>query len=500
MNGAGSGKALVVGSGFGGLAAALRLRALGYDVTVLEARDELGGRASVFHRDGYTFDAGPTVITAPYLFEELFQLHGRKLEDYVELLPVDPFYRILFADGSSFDYVQETERLLAEIRRTNPRDVEGYLALAEQSKQIFQVGYEQLAHVPFDSAAEMLKILPEMIRLGSFRSVYAMVAKYIEDERLRQVFTFQPLLVGGNPFRVTSIYALIHWLERKWGVFFAKGGTAALVRSLVNLLDERGVRIRRSAAVARIEVDERRRARAVILENGERIEAELVVCNADPSTVYGTMIEPRFRRKHTAAKLERRKQSMSLFVGYFGTDRTYDSLAHHTIILGPRYRGLLEDIFEHKVLAADFSLYLHAPARTDPSMAPPGHEAFYVLAPVPNNESGIDWNFEGPRYFQRLLAELERRVLPDLRRHLTTHFFITPDYFEHELRSKSGAAFGLEPTLLQSAYFRFHSRSEDVDGLYFVGAGTHPGAGLPGVLSSAKVLEQCVRERGRIAA
>ncbi|MEQ9500425.1 MAG: phytoene desaturase [Deltaproteobacteria bacterium] len=485
--------AIVVGSGFGGIAAALRLRALGYEVLVLEARDQPGGRAAVFRRDGYTFDAGPTVITAPHLFDELFELHGRKREDYVELLPVDPFYRIAFADGSSFDYVQDGERLLEEIRRFHPPDVAGYERMVEQSKQIFEVGYEQLADVPFESITDMLKILPQMLRLGSFRSVYAMVSKYLEDERLRQVFSFQPLLVGGHPFRVTSIYALIHWLERKWGVYFAKGGTGALVAALVRLLEEVGVTIRYSAPINRIDVDDGGRARSVVLESGERIDGEIVVCNADPSVVYAHMIDPRFRKKHTDRRIKRLDQSMGLFVGYFGTDRTYPELAHHTIVLGPRYRGLLDDIFQSKVLAEDFSLYLHAPTRTDPSMAPEGHEAFYVLSPVPNNVSGIDWRQEGERYFERILAELERRVLPELSKHLTTRFFVTPNYFATELRSMNGAAFGIEPTLRQSAYFRYHNRSEDVDGLFFVGAGTHPGAGLPGVLNSARVLERCVR-------
>ncbi len=485
--------AIVVGSGFGGIAAALRLRALGYEVLLLEARDQPGGRAAVFRRDGYTFDAGPTVITAPHLFDELFALHGRKREDFVELLPVDPFYRIAFADGSSFDYVQDGERLLEEIRRFHPPDVAGYERMVEQSKQIFEVGYEQLADVPFESITDMLKILPQMLRLGSFRSVYAMVSKYLEDERLRQVFSFQPLLVGGHPFRVTSIYALIHWLERKWGVYFAKGGTGALVAALVRLLEEVGVTIRYSAPIARIDVDDGGRARSVVLESGERIEGEIVVCNADPSVVYAHMIDPRFRKKHTDRRIKRLDQSMGLFVGYFGTDRTYPELAHHTIVLGPRYRGLLDDIFRSKVLAEDFSLYLHAPTRTDPSMAPEGHEAFYVLSPVPNNVSGIDWRQEGARYFERILAELERRLLPDLSKHLKTRFFVTPNYFATELRSMNGAAFGIEPTLRQSAYFRYHNRSEDVDGLFFVGAGTHPGAGLPGVLNSARVLERCVR-------
>jgi phytoene desaturase len=491
--------AVVIGSGFGGLAAAVRLRARGWPVVVLEARSQPGGRASVFHSGGFTFDAGPTVITAPYLFDELFALLGRDRRDYLEMMAVDPFYRIELWDGSRFDYVGDEERLLAQIARFEPKDVDGYRRLLREMKRIFAVAYEQLVDAPFDRVADMVSVVPELVRLGSFRSVYSMVSRYLRDERLRQVFTFQPLLIGGNPFRASSLYSMIHWLERKWGVHFAKGGTGAIVQALVRLLEESGVEVRLSSPVAEIEI-EHGRAKAVRLESGERIEAELVVANADPTMVYERMIPSRFRRRHSDARLASRRQSMSLFVLYFGVGRTYPELAHHTILLGPRYRGLLEDIFEKRILAEDFSLYLHAPARTDPALAPAGSETFYVLSPVPNNASGIDWKREGARYADRILAELERRALPGLSDHLVTSFFLTPDYFQEELRSKDGAAFGLEPTLTQSAWFRFHNRSEDVGDLYFVGSGTHPGAGLPGVLSSAKVLEKLIPVREERAA
>lgn len=483
---------VVIGSGFGGLAAALRLRAMGWPVLLLEARDQPGGRAGVFRHGGFTFDAGPTVITAPYLINELFELFGRDPRDYVRLLPVDPFYRIDFADGSAFDYVGDEERLLAQIAAFEPKDVDGYRRLLARVREIFDVGYTQLADVPFDRLTDMLRVVPELVRLESYRSVYGLVAKYLKDERLRQVFTFQPLLVGGNPFKVTSIYTLIHWLERKWGVSFAEGGTTALVHALVRLLEEVGGEVRMNAPVAEIEVGASGAAEAVRLESGERIPCRFVVSNADPSFVYTKLLDPKLRRTHSDRRVARRSQSMSLFVAYFGTKRTYPELAHHTIVLGPRYRGLLTDIFDKKVLAEDFSLYLHAPARTDPSTAPPGHESFYVLSPVPNNKSGVDWAREGPRYMERIYAELERRLLPGLRSELVTQSYITPDYFAGELRSVDGAAFGLEPVLTQSAWFRYHNRSEDVDGLYFVGASTHPGAGIPGVLSTAKVLERVV--------
>lgn len=484
-------RVIVIGSGFGGLAAAARLRAMGHPVLLLEARSQPGGRASVFEKDGFRFDAGPTVITAPYLIEELFQILGRDRRDYVDLMPVHPFYQIDFHDGSKFDYVGDEEGLTEQIRAFNPRDVDNYQRMMKRVREIFDIGYLELSDVPFDKLWDMMKVVPDLIRLGSFRSVYGMVSKYIEDERLRQVFTFQPLLVGGNPFRVTSIYTLIHWLERKWGVHFAKGGTGALVRSMVKLLEDSDVEVRYNAPVEELEV-ENGRVKAVRLESGERIPCEFVVSNADPSFVYTKMIDARHRRKHTDAAVRRRRQSMSLFVAYFGTDRTYPDLRHHTIMLGPRYKGLLTDIFDRRVLAEDFSLYLHAPTRSDPSLAPEGCENFYVLSPVPNGRGGVDWDEEGERYLDRIYTELEKRGIPGLRDHLVTSQFITPSYFEEELRSIDGAAFGLEPVLTQSAWFRYHNKSDDVDGLYFVGASTHPGAGIPGVLSTAKVMEKLV--------
>jgi len=484
-------KAVVIGSGFGGLAAAIRLRMKGYDVTLLEALDQPGGRARVFRRNGFTFDAGPTVITAPHLIEELFTLAGRDMRDYVSLVPVDPFYRVMFHDGSEFDYVGDEARLLAQIEAFEPRDVDGYRRLAAHAERIFDVGFTQLSDKPFGSPRDMLRVLPAMTRLESYRSVYSLVSRYIRDERLRQLFTFEPLLVGGNPFTTTSIYLLIHWLERKWGVHFAMGGTGAIVASLVRLLDEVGVEVRLSSPVERIET-RGGRVTGVHTESGESFPASIVVSNADPSYVYTRMLAPGQRRRHTNRSVARTRQSMSLFVGYFGTRKTYPDLAHHTILLGPRYRELLDDVFRKRVLADDFSLYLHAPTRTDPSLAPEGSESFYVLSPVPNNRSGIDWEREARGYFERILSHLEKRILPGLGASLVENFTMTPLDFERDLRSVDGAAFGPEPVLTQSAWFRYHNRSPDVVGLYFVGAGTHPGGGVPGVLSSAKVLDRLI--------
>jgi phytoene desaturase len=484
-------RAVVVGTGFGGLAAAVRLRVRGYDVSVLEALDQPGGRARVFRQDGFTFDAGPTVITAPYLLDELFALAGRDPRDYFELLPVDPFYRIMFDDGSVFDYTGDDDRLLAQIESFNPRDVDGYRRLVRHAQRIFDVGYTQLADRPFSRASDMLRVLPQMVRLGSHRSVYSVVASHIRDDRLRQVFSFEPLLVGGDPFRTTSIYLLIHWLERKWGVHFARGGTTAIVHGLVRLLADLGVDVRLNAPVERIAV-RGGRVTGVELQGGERMDADVVVSNADPSYVYSRMVDVAHRRRHSERRLRRVRQSMGLFVGYFGSSIQYHEIQHHTLLLGPRYRGLLDDVFRRRVLAPDFSLYLHAPTRTDSSLAPPGHEAFYVLSPVPNNRSGIDWSAEAGPYFDRILESLERRLLPGLQGSIVTSRMLTPNHFQYDLRSVDGSAFGPEPVLTQSAYFRYHNVSEDVRGLYFVGAGTHPGGGVPGVLQSARVLDRVV--------
>lgn len=482
---------IVIGAGFGGLAAAVRLRAMGHPVVVLEANEQAGGRASVFRQDGFTFDAGPTVITAPYLLDELFTALGRDPRDYFTLDAVDPFYRVLFHDGGHFDYVGDDERLLSQIAAISPRDVDGYRALLKQAQDTFDVGYTRLADQPFSRVTDMLRVVPDMVKLGSWRSVYGMVAKHIHDERLRQVLTFEPLLIGGNPFTAPSIYLLIHWLERKWGVWFPRGGTGAVVNALVRLLEEVGVEVRTNSPVTRIRV-EGGRAVGVELSDGTVIDAAGVVCNGDPSFTYTNLIDPEHRRTWTDRKVARVRQSMSLVVTYFGTEGTWPELAHHTIVMGPRYEGLLDDIFHKRKLVDDMSLYIHAPTRTDKSLAPEGKECFYVLSPVPNQLSGVNWEGEQARYEDKILANLESRLLPGLRERITTRFTVDPRYFEGRLRTRDGAAFGPEPRLEQSAWFRYHNESEDVAGLYFVGAGTHPGAGVPGVLNSAKVLDRVV--------
>lgn len=483
--------AVVIGSGFGGLAAAIRLGARGWKVTVLERRDQPGGRAYVYRQDGFTFDGGPTVITAPQLFDELWTLAGKRMSDEIDLRPVDPFYRIRFGDGQVFDYNGDAEHMRREIARFCPGDVDGYERLLEMSRRIFEVGFERLAHMPFSRWTDMLKIVPEMVRLRSYRTVYGLVSSFISDERLRQVLSFHPLLVGGNPFETTSIYTLICHLERKWGVWFPQGGTGALVQGMVRLVEGHGNRVLCNTEVSRIEVD-RGRATGVTLADGTRIAADVVISNADSAWTYRHLVPPEARKHWTDERIDAARYSMSLFVWYFGTKRRYEDVAHHTIMLGPRYRPLLDDIFKHKKLAKDFSLYLHRPTATDPSLAPLGHDAFYVLSPVPHLDADVDWTTHAERYRGEIERFLAATVLPGLDREIVSSRMLTPLGFRDDLLSVKGAAFGMEPVLLQSAYFRPHNQSEDIESLYLVGAGTHPGAGVPGVLSSARVLDSVI--------
>ena len=483
--------AVVIGSGFGGLAAAVRLGARGWRVTVLERLDQPGGRARVFRQDGFIFDAGPTIVTAPFLFEELWALCGRRLSEDVELRPVSPFYRIRFADGRTFDTTGDPVAMRAEVAKFNIADLSGYERLLLASEACCRVGFERFGHVPFGSLRDMLRVLPELLRLRAFGSVHAQVAHFVKDRALRQALSFHPLLVGGNPFAASSIYGLIAFLERNWGVHFAVGGTGRLVSGLVRLIEGQGGSVRCGADVARIDV-RARTATGVQLASGEAISADIVVSNACAAHTYSKLLPLSAKRRWTDRKLARARYSMGLFVWYFGTSRHYPEVAHHTILLGPRYRDLLRDIFSRKILANDFSLYLHRPTATDPSVAPVGCDAFYVLSPVPNLASGIDWTQAAEPYRRAIAAHLSTTILPDLDRHVVTSRVMTPQNFSDELQSHLGAGFGMEPILTQSAWFRPHNRSEEVERLFLVGAGTHPGAGLPGVLSSARVLDQVV--------
>lgn len=483
-------KAVVIGSGFGGLAAAIRLQAKGYDTTILEMRDKPGGRAYVYEDKGFTYDAGPTIITIPQIFTELAEIAGKRLEDYVTIVPCDPYYRIYFDDDTHFDYRGGDAELEAEIERVSPDDVEGYRRFAAYSSKVFDRAYTDLADYAFDSIWDMIKVSPDLMKLRADRSVFKTVSRYIKSHKLRQVFSFEPLLIGGNPLRSSSIYSMIHHLEKTWGVHFAMGGTGALVAGLVKMFEEIGGKIQLNTKVAEIEVHGGH-VKSVRTERGQVLPADVVVSNADVANTYRKLIKPEHRRKWTDRRIEKMKYAMSLVVVYFGTDRKYEQLPHHSIVLGPRYEGLLTDIFDKKIVADDFSLYLHRPTATDPSLAPQGCDCFYVLSPVPHLGGGQDWDKIGEEYSEKILASLEKpHLAPDLRKHIVSKRIFTPKNFETDLDAYMGSAFQFEPLLTQSAWFRPHNRSEDVEGLFFVGAGTHPGAGLPGVVNSAKVLER----------
>ena len=489
--------ALVIGSGFGGLASAIRLSARGWRVKVLEKLDAPGGRAYVHRQDGYTFDAGPTIVTAPFLFDELWALCGRRLEDDVELRPMEPFYRVRFDDGSWFDYSGDAAAMRAEVARFDPADLPGFERLLAEADHCYRHGFESLGAKAFDSLADLFAAMPAMARMRAWRTLYGVVAGHLKNDKLRTVMSFHPLLIGGNPFAVTCVYTLITALERRFGVHYAMGGTGSLVKGMVGLLRQRGIGLRLNSEVKRITIEERdgrRRATGVTLASGEQIAADIVVSNADTAWTYRHLIEARHRRHWSDRRIDRGRYSMSLLVWYFGTTRQYPEVPHHMMLLGPRYKGLLDDIFERKVLADDFSLYLHRPSATDPTVAPPGCDAYYVLAPVPHLGSGTDWRLEAEPLRRRIAAYLDRTVLPGFEAHLATSRTTTPLDFQDRLLSYKGAAFGLEPRLLQSAWFRPHNRSEDIERLFVVGAGTHPGAGMPGVLSSAKALETVLPE------
>jgi len=491
-------KIVVIGAGFGGLAAAIRLRARGHDVELVEKRSQAGGRAGVFRQDGFTFDAGPTIITAPHLLAELFQLAGKRLDDFVRLVPVHPFYRVRFDDGTHVDWTGDDDQRDAAIRALSPGDVAGYRRFARRARRVFDQAYP-LIDQPFESIGPMLRAVPRLARARAWQSVAAVVDAEVRDPRIRQLLSFHPLLIGGNPFETPSIYALIHELERRWGVWFAEGGTGALVAALVRLFLEMGGRMRLGAEVTAIDVDDARRATGVELANGERLPADIVVSNGDVVRTYRDLVPGSARRVNSDSRLERYRQSMSLFVLYFGTNRRYEHVAHHEILLGPRFKGLLDDVFHHGRLADDFSLYLHRPTATDRSLAPPGCDAWYVLSPVPNLGSEVDWATVGDAYRDSIVRHLEQRLLPGLTSHIVTETRVDPRYFSEELNSHLGSAFSLQPLFRQSAWFRPHPRSEDIPNLFFVGAGTHPGAGIPGVLNSARIVDRLLDDGCRMS-
>jgi len=482
-------KSIVIGSGFGGIAAALRLKSKGHDVTIIEKQNDLGGRARVFKKDGFTYDAGPTVITAPYLINELFTLFKKNPDNYIKIKSLDTWYRFVFEDGSSFDYSGDENKMYSEIKKFSEIDIEGYKKLFNFTKKIFDKGFTELADVPFDKPFFMMKQIPALLNLKSYKSVYSLVGSFIKNEKLRRLFSMHPLLVGGNPFTTTSIYGLILYLEKKWGIHYSLGGTGQIIKGLEKLMEEEKIEIIKGTEVKNL-ITKEKKVIGVKLDNEKEIKSDYVICNSDPAAVYSKMLNFKISNLIFKWKMNRMDYSMGLFVYYFGTKKKYSNIEHHTIKFGEKYKEHLDDIFDKKKLNSDISYYLHRPTATDQSMAPDGNDCFYVLVPVPNNKSGIDWKLEGEKMKNLVIDKMEKDLMPNLRENIVSDFYVTPDYFQNELNTQYGSGFSIQPKFSQSAYFRFHNKSEIYDQLYFVGAGTHPGAGVPGVLSSAKVLDK----------
>ena len=483
---------IVIGSGFGGIAAALRLKAKGYNVTLIEKHPDLGGRARVFSKNGFIFDGGPTVITAPYLINELFEMYKKNPKDYINISPLKIWYQFIFEDKSKFNYSGDEDDMKKQIEKISKEDVLGYEKLVKFTKKIFDKGFTELADIPFDKPLVMFKQLPALLKLRSYKSVYSLVSSYVKNEKLRRMLSMHPLLVGGNPFTTTSIYGLILYLEKKWGIHYSMGGTGNIIKGFEKLMNEEGIEIIKGHEVSKILSNENKII-GVQLDNERKINANYVVCNADPPAVYEELLNSKNNNSMLFNwKKSRMEYSMGLFVYYFGTKKTFPNVEHHTIKFGNKYKEHLDDIFNNKKLNSDISYYLHRPSATDKSMAPEGNDCFYVLVPVPNNQSKIDWKIEGEKMKNLVIDKMEKDLMPNLRENIIEDFYLTPDYFEKELNTKYGSGFSIQPKFSQSAYFRFHNKSELYDGLYFVGAGVHPGAGVPGVLSSAKVLDKII--------
>jgi phytoene desaturase len=518
-------RAVVIGSGVGGLSLGIRLQSLGFDTTIVEKLAGPGGRAMVHKAQGFTFDMGPTVLTVPHFIEELFALErgkaalgapdfpahtlsgkritqgisgGPATSKYVEIVPILPFYRIYFDDGTFFDYDGDPQRTREQIAVLAPEDLDGYDRFHAAAEAIFKRGFIEIGYTHFGDIGSMLKVVPDLLRLDAVRGLFSFTSKFFKSDKLRQVFSFEPLLIGGNPLKVPAIYAMIHFVEKTWGIHFARGGTGALIQSFVRKFQDLGGTIRYNTEVARINVNDRREATGITLKDGAVLDADLVASNGDYANTYMRLIDAKHRRINIDARVKLAKQSMSLVVIYFGfkaDGREAERLRHHNIVLGPRYEGLLTDIFDRKVLSEDFSQYLHVPTLTDPSLAPAGHHAAYTLIPVPNNASGINWQVEGPKLVNRVLNMLDGRgYIPNLKQRLVYTHYITPEYFEGALSSHLGNSFGIEPVLTQSAFFRPHNRSEDIKRLYLVGANFQPGGGTPSVMMSAKMTARLIAE------
>ncbi|OUU74262.1 MAG: phytoene dehydrogenase [Methylococcaceae bacterium TMED69] len=483
--------AIVIGGGIGGIAAAIRVNALGYKTTLIERLSALGGRAQVFKKNGYIHDAGPTVLTAPFLFDELFTLLGTTREEHVDFRALDPWYSYYFHTGETFDYRAEVPDTLEEIRKFNFDDTKNYLRLLAASEKIFDVGFTELSSKPFNNLSTMILQTPNILRLGGYRTVSQFVNSYLKHPLLRKAFSIHPLLVGGNPFSTTSIYSLIHFLERKWGVHFCMGGTGNLIRSLYELMCQNQIDVVLETDIARLEVSDKI-VKYAISSTGTKYEADLFISNIDPPTLFDEVLPYKRSPFNKILPDSLTTYSMGLFVLFFGTKKRYENIAHHTIWMGKRFKSLLTDIFKNKTLSDDFSLYLHRPTATDTSFAPKGNDSFYVLCPVPNLLASINWKVEGPKLSQRIIEALDKTIMPDLSKHYVDDFFMTPEDFRSDYRSTHGAGFSIAPSLTQSAWFRYHNHDSSYKNLFLVGAGTHPGAGMPGVLCSAKVIEELI--------
>ena len=485
-------RSIVIGGGFGGIATALRLRALGHQVTLLERLGSLGGRAQVFKKNGFKHDAGPTVITAPFLFDELFELFNEKREEYIKFKPLEPWYRFHFHDGQTFDYSESIKKTENEMKRFSIEDANNYYKLLEASKAIFDVGFTKLSDKPFNSIFYMMKQVPALIKLKSYLTVSQLVNKYIKNPNLRAAFSIHPLLVGGNPFSTTSIYALIHFLERNWGVYFSMGGTGKLVEELTNLLQRTGVEIKYNTDIKNaFEINGK--IEKIECMNGNTFHADNFVFNGDPPTFYNEILKSKRKKRKKFLPERFTNYSFGMFVLFFGTKKQYLNIAHHSIWLSKRFKGLLTDIFDNKILSEDFSLYIHRPTATDESFAPKGCDSFYVLCPVPNLQGNINWAIEGDKLKDRIVNALDSTILPELKNNICDEFYMTPVDFKNDYRSTHGAGFSIAPNFSQSAWFRYHNKDPHIDNLFFAAAGAHPGAGIPGVLSSAKVVESLLR-------
>jgi len=484
-------KVAVIGGGLGGIASAIRFKARGYDVSVYERLNELGGRAQKFSKDGYLHDAGPTVITAPYLFTELFGLFNENIDNYVNFQPLDPWYRFHFNDGTEFDYGPDRNKMLERIHQISPNDVDGYLMMLKRAETIFEIGYEKLASEPFNKFFKMLRYGPDIIRLGGYKSVYSFVSKYLEHPNLRQAFSIQPLLVGGNPFTTSSIYALIHALEQKWGISFVMGGTNHLVTELRKLMERHDIKIYLQHDVDEF-ITNKNSVKSIKFLNGKEVEADIIVSNADPIQVNSEFLKKSKISWHNQLLKKYAKHSMGLFVLFFGSKKQYNNVAHHTIWMGPRYKELLKDIFDKHHLAEDFSIYLHRPTATDPSFAPEGHDSYYALVPVPNLKGNYNWDEIKKDFSEKILTSLDKTIMPGILTNAVSKFCMTPVDFKNDYRTPHGSGFSIAPILTQSAWFRTHNQDDKYKNLYYVGAGTHPGAGIPGVLNSAKVVDNII--------